>query len=221
MAQRLRFSAAAAYRHLRQADPVVGRLIEEHGPYRPRPAMDHYESLLRTVMFQQLNGRAASAIQERWMALYGGRYPTPTELLATTDDAFRSVGISRQKTGYLRDIAGRMLSGALDFRHLDQMHDEQVVEQITQVSGLGEWSAHMFLMFQLGRPDVMPVGDFGVRNGMRLAYGLREMPSPARAREIGAAWAPYRSVGSWYMWRAVEGVAEYVTEPEAEPVPAG
>lgn len=217
MAQRLKFSAAAAYRHLRQADPVVGALIEQHGPYRPRPAMDHYESLLRTVMFQQLNGRAASAIQDRWMALYGGRYPTPSELLATTDEAFRSVGVSRQKTGYLRDIAGRTLSGALDLQGIEDLPDEEIVSQVTAVNGLGEWSAHMFLMFQLGRPDVLPTGDFGVRNGMRIAYGLPDMPSPARAREIGAAWAPYRSVGSWYMWRAVEGIAEYVSEPEATP----
>ena len=215
MAGRLRFSAAAAYRHLRGADPVVGRLIDLHGPYRPRPAMDHYESLLRTVLFQQLNGRAASTIQQRWMDLYGGRYPTPSELLATTDEAFRAAGISRQKTGYMRDIAERMLSGALDFRDMDERSDEEIVSQITAVKGLGEWSAHMFLMFQLGRPDVLPVGDYGVRNGMKVAYGLRELPSPTRAREIGAPWAPYRSVASWYMWRAVEGIAEYVSEPEA------
>jgi DNA-3-methyladenine glycosylase II len=211
MPKRLRFSAAAAYRHLRAADPVVAALIEEHGPYRPRPAMDHYESLLRTILFQQLHGKAASAIQDRWMSLYGDRYPTPSELLATTDEAFRAVGISRQKTGYMRDVATRLLSGALDFRHFDELPDEEIVSQITAVKGLGEWSAHMFLMFQLGRPDVLPVGDFGVRNGMRLAYGLAEMPAPARAREIGAAWAPYRSVGSWYMWRAVESIAPFVT----------
>ncbi|MEX2373467.1 MAG: DNA-3-methyladenine glycosylase 2 family protein [Dehalococcoidia bacterium] len=214
---RLKFSAAAAYRHLRQADPVVAMLIEEHGPYRPRPAMDHYESLLRTIMFQQLSGKAASTIQGRWMALYapgsggGARYPTPTELLATTDEAFRATGVSRQKAGYMRDIAERLLAGALVFDGIEDRTDEEIVQQITAVKGLGEWSAHMFLMFQLGRPDVMPVGDFGVRNGMRIAYGLDEMPSPARAREIGAPWAPYRSVGSWYMWRAVEGIAEYVS----------
>lgn len=204
MAQRLRFSAAAAYRHLRQADRVVGALIEAHGPYRPRPAMDHYESLLRTILFQQLNGRAATTIQERWMALYGGRYPTSTELLATTDDAFRTTGVSRQKAGYMRDLAERLLAGSLDLQGLDALSDEEVTQRITAIRGLGEWSAHMFLMFQLGRADVLPVGDYGVRNGMRIAYGLDDLPSPARAREIGAPWAPYRSVASWYMWRAVE-----------------
>jgi DNA-3-methyladenine glycosylase II len=204
MPRRLRFSAAAAYRHLRAADPVVGALIESHGPYRPRPAMDHYESLLRTILFQQLNGVAAASIRDRWLGLYGGAYPTPTELLATTDEAFRASGVSRQKAGYMRDVAQHVLAGSLDLAALEALPDDEIVAQITAVKGLGEWSAHMFLMFQLGRPDVLPVGDFGVRNGMRVAYGLPAMPSPAEAREIGARWAPYRSVASWYMWRAVE-----------------
>ena len=204
MPRRLRFSAAAAYRHLREADPVVGGLIEAHGPYRPRPAMDHYESLLRTILFQQLNGVAAAAIRDRWLALYEGSYPTPTQLLATTDEAFRASGVSRQKAGYMRDVAEHVLAGTLDLDALDSLPDEEIVPRITAVKGLGEWSAHMFLMFQLGRPDVLPVGDFGVRNGMRVAYALPAMPSPADAREIGARWAPYRSVASWYMWRAVE-----------------
>jgi len=206
MAQRLRFSTAAAYRHLRAVDPVVGALIDRGGPFTPRPAMDHYESLLRTILFQQLNGRAATTIQQRWMALYsdGSRYPTPTEILATTDEAFRSTGVSRQKAAYMRDVAERVLAGSLDFAGIERRSDDEIVAQITAIKGLGEWSAHMFLMFQLGRPDVLPVGDFGVRNGMRIAYGMDTMPSPAQAREIGAPWAPYRSVGAWYMWRAVD-----------------
>ena len=206
MPRRLRFSAAAAYRHLREADPVLAALIDAHGPYRPRPAMDHYESLLRTILFQQLNGTAAATIRDRWLALYGDRYPTPPELLATTDEAFRGAGVSRQKAGYMRDVAEHILAGALDLPALESLPDDEVVGQITAVKGLGEWSAHMFLMFQLGRPDVMPVGDFGVRNGMRVAYRLPTMPTPAEAREIGAKWAPYRSVGSWYMWRAADTV---------------
>jgi len=204
MPPRLRFSAAAAYRHLRNTDPVVAMLIDAHGPYRPRPAMDHYDSLLRTVLFQQLNGRAATTIQQRWQALYGGRYPTPTELLATTDEAFRAAGISRQKVGYMRDLAEHVLAGRLDFEGIEALDDAAVADRITAVKGLGEWSAHMFLMFQLGRPDILPVGDFGVRNGMRIAYGLPGMPGPAEARAIGEPWAPYRSVASWYMWRATE-----------------
>jgi DNA-3-methyladenine glycosylase II len=208
MAKRLRFSAAAAYRHLRAADPVLGELIDRHGPFRPRPSGQPYASLVRAILYQQLAGAAAATIERRFYALYSDdhRAPTPSELLATTDDAFRGAGVSRQKTGYLRDLAEHVVTGALDFSGLDAASDEDVIEHLTAVKGVGVWTAHMFLMFQLGRPDVLPVGDLGVRNGMRVAYGLEETPTPARATEIGAPWAPYRSVGAWYMWRAAETV---------------
>ncbi len=210
-AGRVRFSLAKAYRHLRDADPVLGALIEAHGPYAPRPAMDHYESLLRTILFQQLAGAAARSIQRRWLALYGdgptggeGRYPTPEELLDTTDEAFRGAGVSRQKAGYMRDLAAHALAGDLDLAGIDALPDDEVIRRLVVVKGLGEWSAHMFLMFQLGRPDVLPTGDLGVRIGMGAAYGLDAPPTPTQARAIGERWAPYRSVGSWYMWRAAE-----------------
>ena len=212
MPPRLRFSLAKAYAHLRAADPVLAALIEEHGPYRPRPAMDHYESLLRTILFQQLAGAAARSIQRRWLALYGdgpaggeGRYPTPQELLETTDEAFRAAGVSRQKAGYMRSLAEHVVSGDLDFGDIDALPDDEVMRRLVVVKGLGEWSAHMFLMFQLGRPDVLPIGDLGVRIGMGIAYGLDAPPTPAQARAIGERWTPYRSVASWYMWRATEG----------------
>lgn len=208
MAQRLRFSAAAAYRRLRAVDPVVAALIDEHGPYQPRPGGEPYHAVLRAILYQQLAGAAASAIERRLHALYSddARPPTPTELLATTDEAFRGAGVSRQKVGYLRDLATHIVDGTLAFDELDRLSDDEAIERLTAVKGVGEWTAHMFLMFQLGRPDVLPVGDLGVRLGMRRAYGLDETPSPARAREIGAPWAPYRSVGSWYMWRAAETI---------------
>jgi DNA-3-methyladenine glycosylase II len=211
MPSRLRFSLAKAYASLRAADPVLAGLIEAHGPYRPRPAMDHYDSLLRTILFQQLAGAAARTIQRRWLALYGdgpaggeGRYPTPQELLATPDEAFRAAGVSRQKAGYMRSLAEHVLSGDLDFAGIEALPDDEVARRLVAVKGLGEWSAHMFLMFQLGRPDVLPTGDLGVRIGMGIAYGLDGTPTPAQARAIGAPWAPYRSVGSWYMWRAAD-----------------
>jgi DNA-3-methyladenine glycosylase II len=209
MTQRMRFSAAAAYRHLRRADPVVAALIDRHGPYRPRPGGHPFDALVRAILFQQLDGRAAAAIQRRLYALHDstdGRAPTPLQFLATTDEAFRAVGVSRQKAAYLRDLARHAVDGTLDFAALPELPDEEVIARLTAVKGVGEWTAHMFLIFQVGRPDVLPVGDLGVRNGMRVAYGLEEMPTPAQAREIGAPWAPYRSVGSWYMWRAVETV---------------
>jgi DNA-3-methyladenine glycosylase II len=206
VASRLRFPAARAYAHLRAADPVVGALIEQHGPYRPRPSADAYSALVRMILYQQLAGAAAAAIERRWRALYGDpeSVPTPAQILATSDEGFRGAGVSRQKASYLRDLAQHVADGRTVFDGLDVLPDEAVAEHLTSVRGVGEWTAHMFLMFHLGRPDVLPVGDLGVRSGMRVAYGLPETPTPERAREIGAPWAPYRSVGSWYMWRAVE-----------------
>jgi len=206
MAERLRFSARAAYRHLREADPVIGRLIDEKGPYAPRPSTDPYASLVRTILFQQLAGAAASAIQRRLYAMHGteDRTPSPKQLLETTDEAYRSVGVSRQKAGYLRDLAQHVVDGELDFDHIDGWSDDEVSAHLTAVKGIGEWSAHMFLMFQLGRPDVLPVGDLGVRIGMGIAYGLDETPTAKEALVIGEPWHPYASVASWYMWRAAE-----------------
>ncbi len=206
MARRLRFSAARAYAHLRGADPVVGALIDQHGPFRPRPSPDPYAALVRMILYQQLAGAAAAAIERRWRALYDDPevVPSPAQILATPDESFRAAGVSRQKASYLRDLAEHVADGRLAWDGLDALPDEAVAQRLTAVRGVGEWTAHMFLMFHLGRPDVLPVGDLGVRSGMRAAYGLPETPTPERAREIGAPWAPYRSVASWYMWRAVE-----------------
>ncbi len=157
-------------------------------------------------MFQQLAGAAATTILNRLLALFGAdsRYPTPAELLATSDQDFRGAGVSRQKTGYLRDLAQHMEDGQLGLATLPSASDEEVIERLTSVKGVGVWTAQMFLMFQLGRLDVLPVGDLGVRRGMQVAYGLDELPSLEEATRIGEPWAPYRSVGSWYMWRAVD-----------------
>ena len=203
------FDVEAAYRHFETADPVLAEIIARVGPYALARRSEPYASLLRTILFQQLAGAAANSIMKRWLALYGddGAVPTPEQLLATTDEQFRSTGVSRQKAGYMRDLALHVAGGQLDFKELPKLSDEDVIKRLVAVKGIGEWSAHMFLMFHLGRPDVLPTGDLGVRNGMRIAYNLPETPTPARAREIGAPWAPYRSVGSWYMWRVGEPVA--------------
>ena len=161
---------------------------------------------MQTILFQQLAGPAAIAIRRRFFALFSDedRPPTPSELLASTDEALRAAGVSRQKAGYLRDLALHVADGRLDLGSLPALPDDEVIQRVTAIKGLGEWSAHMFLMFHLGRPDVLPIGDLGVRNGMRLTYGLDAMPTPKEALAIGEPWAPYRSVGSWYMWRAAE-----------------
>ena len=153
-------------------------------------------------------GPGAGTIQRRGYALDGGeeRTPRPEEILGTSDEQFRGAGVSRQKASYLRDLAEHVVSGGLNLDALDGIPDDEVTEALTAVHGIGEWSADMFLMFELGRPDVLPVGDLGVRNGMRIAYGLNEAPTQAQAHKIGEPWTPYRTVGSWYMWRAAETV---------------
>lgn len=203
MTRRLKFYPARAYRHLREADPVIGELIDQVGPYTPRPRGDPYVQLVRTILFQQLAGAAAEAIRRKWFGFYGDEdeTPTPAQILGTSDEEFRSCGVSRQKTGYLRDLAAHVADGRLPLDELDSMDDEAVIAALTQVKGIGLWSAQMLLMFHLGRPDVLPAGDLGVRNGMKAAYGLAQTPTEKEAREIGAKWSPYASVASWYMWQ--------------------
>ena len=203
------FSVEEALAHLRGADKKLAAVIDRVGAYNAPQRDDPYAALVRTILFQQLAGAAATAIQNRFFALHGreAQPPTPQEILETTDEQFRGAGISRQKMGYMRDLAAHVADGRLQLDELPALDDAEVLGRITAVKGLGEWSAHMFLMFHLGRPDVLPVGDLGVRNGMKIAYDLPEVPTPKEALEIGAPWAPFRSVGSWYMWRAGEPVA--------------
>lgn len=203
------FSVTDALVHLRGADPTLAVLIERVGAYDAPRRSDPYAALVRAILFQQLAGAAASAIQRRFFALYSGadQPPSPPQLLETTDEQLRSAGVSRQKAGYLRDLAAHVVDGRLNLTELPSLSDAEVIERVTAVKGLGEWSAHMFLMFHLGRPDVLPVGDLGVRHGMRITYGLPEIPTPTEALVIGEPWAPFRSVGSWYMWRAGEPIA--------------
>jgi 3-methyladenine DNA glycosylase/8-oxoguanine DNA glycosylase len=203
------FSPDDALSHLRTVDSHLAALIDRAGAYDPPRRSDPYAALVRAILFQQLAGAAATAIQKRFFALHEPEDvpPNAQQVLDLTDEQFRGAGISRQKTGYLRDLALHVADGRLDLAALPALPDADVIERITAVKGLGEWSAHMFLMFHLGRPDVLPVGDLGVRNGMRLTYGLEAMPTPKEALVIGEPWAPYRSVGSWYMWRASEAGA--------------
>jgi 3-methyladenine DNA glycosylase/8-oxoguanine DNA glycosylase len=204
------FSVETALKDLRAVDSQLAAIMDRVGAYNPTiRRTPPYATLLRTILFQQLAGAAASAIQRRFLALYGedGEPPAPEQLLATSDEDLRGAGISRQKISYMRDLALHVHEGRLDLDELVHLDDAEVVQRITAVKGLGEWSAHMYLMFHLGRPDVLPTGDLGVRNGMKITYGLEATPTPKQAKEIGDKWAPYRSVGSWYMWRAGEPVA--------------
>ena len=197
---------ADAIAHLGRVDPVLARVIAESGEctFGVRQEGTHFGHLLRAICFQQLAGAAASTIHGRVLGLYGGRAPEPHELLATRAPALRRAGLSKQKVKYVRDLAQKSANGDLPLGALHEMTDDEVIEALTRVKGVGRWTAHMFLMFRLGRPDVMPELDYGVQKGMQIAYGMRKLPTPKRMREVTAAWAPHRSVGSWYMWRVLE-----------------
>jgi DNA-3-methyladenine glycosylase II len=195
-----------AVAHLKRADPVLARVIARVGPCRfePRAEGTHFEAVARAIVYQQLSGKAAGTIHARFHALYGGRAPEPAELLATGDDALRSAGLSRQKVGYLRDLAARVGAGDLPLDRVDALGDDDLIAALTRVKGVGRWTAQMFLMFRLGRPDVLPDLDLGVQKAIQLAYGRRAMPKPADVLRIGAPWAPYRTVASWYLWRFLD-----------------
>lgn len=189
-------------------DPVMRDLIRAAGPcpLRPKRGRSPYESLLTSVAHQQLTGKAAATILSRFRALYGdGRLPEPTELLATPLDTLRAAGFSRAKAASLHDIAARTLDGTIPSRRsLARLRDEAIVERLTAVRGVGRWTVEMFLIFTLARPDVLPVDDYGVRNGFRLAYGGVELPGTRELADFGERWAPYRSTAAWYLWRAVD-----------------
>ncbi len=182
------------------------RVIETVGPYKGWAASNgtHFDAVARSIVFQQLSGAAAGTIHGRFQGLYGGRTPLPSELASTTDEQLRAIGLSRQKTAYLKDLGARVASGELSIETLHELTDDEIITALTQVKGIGRWTAQMFLMFRLSRPDVLPDLDLGVQKGMQRAYRLRTLPTPERVLKIGAKWAPYRSVGAWYMWRLLE-----------------
>ena len=195
---------AAACRHL-AFDPVMRRLVRRHGlcELKPRPGTP-YETLTRAVAHQQLNGRAARTILGRFVALFpNGRFPAPAAVLAARASTLRRAGFSRAKVRAIKDIARHALAGTVPTRRAAaRLPDEAIIERLTQIHGVGRWTVEMLLIFTLGRPDVLPVDDFGVREGYRLAYGCRERPTPKALRAIGERWKPYRSAAAWYLWRA-------------------
>ena len=195
-------------RALAARDPVMARLIAAAGPctWTPRVELPPFETLARAIAHQQLNGTAAERIFTRFKALYSpATFPEPDALAATADEPLRATGFSFAKIRALRDLADKVITGIVPTTaELHALDDATIIERITQVRGIGRWTVEMLLIFQLGRPDVLPVDDFGVRNGFRLAYGLKGLPRPRALAEFGERWAPQRSVAAWYLWRAVE-----------------
>jgi DNA-3-methyladenine glycosylase II len=200
----------SAETHLRAADPILGALIDAVGSdglgdARAGRPDDHYGALLRAIVGQQLSTKAARTIYGRLTERYGGRTPTPQELLADDLDALRTAaGLSRAKASYLRSLAEHVVGGELELERLDEMPDEEVVAELVAVKGLGVWTAHMFLMFHLGRPDVLPVGDLGIRRAVERAYALPQMPNPAELTEIAEPWRPHRTLACRYLWRSLD-----------------
>lgn len=195
---------AEAARHLSRADARLARVIAAHGPCTLAPRGDPYRYLVRSILYQQLAGKAAATIERRFKAGFGGRVPPPATLAAQRDAKLRGFGLSRQKAAAVKAVGAAFASGLVNARRIPHLQDDAIVEAVTQIRGVGEWTAHMLLMFALGRPDVLPVGDYGVRKGAQKLYRLRELPKPEALARIAEPWRPFRTVGSWYLWRALE-----------------
>lgn len=193
-----------ALQHLRAADPVLAAIIDRTGPYVIEYREPGFQTLVRSIVYQQLSGRVALTIFNRLAgALPGGAF-TPEGVLSLTVEEMRALGLSGQKTAYIRDLAERTRSGAVDFGRLANLSEDEVIEHLTKVKGIGVWTSHMFLIFALRRPNVLPVGDLGVRMAMKKAYRLRNLPKPKQMERIARKWHPYCSVAAWYLWRSLE-----------------
>jgi len=197
-----------ALRHLCETDEILGKLIQRVGPCRlvPRNGRSPFESLVRAVVYQQLNGTAAAAILKRVKALFPKRrFPRPEDFVRISDAKLRGAGLSRAKTAAIKDISAKALAGVVpSSRAISQMPNEEILERLTSLRGVGPWTVEMLLIFTLGRPDVLPVTDYGVRKGFALTYGWKELPQPKELREFGERWKPYRTTAAWYFWRSLE-----------------
>lgn len=189
--------------HLREADPVMRAIIDQVGAYQIQFRDPDFETLVKSIVYQQLSGRVAGVIFGRVTDAAGGRL-TPEGILKLRPVRMRTLGLSGQKTAYIRDLARHTRDGRVAFEELARLPDEAVIERLTEVKGIGVWTAHMFLIFALRRPNVLPTGDLGIRNAIRKAYGLLELPKPAEMETLSEPWRPYRTVASWYLWRSLE-----------------
>jgi DNA-3-methyladenine glycosylase II len=196
-----------AVRHLRSVDPVLERIMERVGPVSTKARrVAVFQSLVQAIIYQQLSGKAADTIFSRFKALVGdGRFPSAEQVLAVPPEHIRSAGLSRPKVNYVRGIAEKAAAGALPtLKECDELTDAEIVQRLTELNGVGRWTVEMFLIFNLGRPDVLPVHDLGVRRGFQIAYGKRKMPEPEQLERYGEKWRPYRTVAAMYLWRAVD-----------------
>ena len=195
-----------AVAHLRRSDPQLADVIRRVGRCEWTGSTDHthFGFVLRCIVYQQLSGKAAATIFGRVRALYRGRVPTPRQLLGSRERDLRAAGLSSRKVEYARELAERVASGEIELERLGALDDDAVVETLVRVRWIGRWTAQMVMMFHLGRPDVFPELDLGVQKGVQRLLGLRRLPSPERTAQVGARWAPYRTVATWYLWRSLE-----------------
>jgi 3-methyladenine DNA glycosylase/8-oxoguanine DNA glycosylase len=197
--------AEEAVAFLRAADRTLAEIIAQVGPFQMMLRRGRFQVLVRAIIFQQLAGSAAQAIYDRFVGIFDSRaFPTPEQVASAPDEKLRTVGLSRQKILYLKDLADRIASGTLNLARFSVMEDEEIISELTQVKGIGRWTAEMFLMFNLGRPDVLPVDDLGFRNAVAKAYGMERMPKTSELRSLGEIWRPYRTVAVWYLWQSLK-----------------
>ncbi len=194
--------------HLKKSDPVMRSIIERVGAYKIEHREPSFETLVRSIVYQQLSGKVATVILGRLIAMLPDGQVTPASILKLTPTRMRKAGLSKQKTAYIRDLARKTNKGDIKFETLAALTDLEVIEHLTQVKGIGVWTAHMFLIFALRRPDILATGDLGVRTAIRKAYQLEELPLPKQMEDLAVAWRPYSSVAMWYLWRSLEGAAQ-------------
>jgi DNA-3-methyladenine glycosylase II len=194
--------------HLKKSDPVMRAIIDRVGAYKIQHREPSFETLVRSIVYQQLSGKVASVILGRLIALLPGGAVTPNAILKLTPARMRKAGLSKQKTAYIRDLARKTNKGHVKFEALADLTDLEVIEHLTQVKGIGVWTAHMFLIFALRRPDVLATGDLGVRIAIQKAYELAELPLPKQVEDLAAPWRPYSSVAVWYLWRSLDSTAQ-------------
>lgn len=206
-----------AVTHLKRADPTMARVIEAVGPCRFAVRTDgtHFEHIARAIVFQQLSTKAATTIHGRVLALFGDAGLSPAAVLATPDDALRAAGLSRAKIKYVKDLAGHTAAETVPIDRLHELSNADAIDALVRIKGVGRWTADMVLMFRLGRLDVVPGLDLGIRKAVQRAYRLRRLPTPERVQTLGATWAPYGSIATWYLWRSLELPTETATEPAA------
>jgi DNA-3-methyladenine glycosylase II len=197
-------SQAAA--QLSEHDPHLRPVIAQAGLTDMAPHHEYYRALANSIIGQQLSVKAAATIKQRFVDLFGGTFPTPEAILARPAEELRSAGLSGQKAAYIRDLAQHVVDGKVRFDHLDEQTNREIIDELTDIKGIGEWTVHMFLMFSVGRPDVLAVGDLGVRTGIKKLYNLTDLPTPAEVQAIAQQyhWHPYESIACWYVWRSLD-----------------